>query len=94
MSFTVPEADAPAEAFEFTVPGRDGVFHMTPISELPLGIVTDLADESRTMIGLIAAAVDDDSRDALRSLKGKQVSALMQAWKSAAGITPGESSAS
>lgn len=94
MSFAVPESGPSVGAFEFTVPGRKGVFHMTRIGELDLGTIADLADDSRMMIGVLAAAVDDESREALKSLKGPQVAALMSAWKADSAVTPGESSAS
>lgn len=94
MTFAVPEAVPPTGDFTFTVPGREGVFHMTHLAELDLGTVADLASDVGAVSGFIAAGVDEASRDALRSLKGKQAAVLREAWVAASRVTPGESSAS
>lgn len=93
MAFQVPKSKASIKQnrFSFEIEGKK--------YELPLmkyvSVETLAAFENeRPIQGLIAAAPDDRTKDAIRALESDQLDALLTEWQEESEITPGESEAS
>jgi hypothetical protein len=94
MVYQASQSSAPAEFFEFQVPGDKAVYRMFYMQDLEVGAVELMSDPATFVAGGIAAAVDEPSKKALRSLRGNAFGELVKAWMSESQINAGESSAS
>lgn len=79
--------------WEFTIPGEDGTFDV-PLMKFASIAAMEAFEAGKESTGLILAADNERARDAIRSLDADQVTALLDAWSEASGVTVGESQGS
>lgn len=93
MAFQIPESKKSIKQnrFEFELAGK--ALEIPHLKFAPAGAMEHFEQE-RTMSGLMLVCDDDETRDALRSLDGEQLSAFMDAWAAASGVDVGEFAAS
>lgn len=95
-AFIVPnsQAEAPANRFEFVVPGDDTVYSLPLLKYLPVGVVNAAENAGGDLGKVLAAFGDGPARDAVETLNAEQIEALTAAWGEASGVTLGESGGS
>lgn len=77
--------------FEFS---HDGETYDVPLMKFVSAGAMEAFEAGKNMTGLILAADDERTRDAVRTMESDQLAGLMGAWQEASGITAGESEAS
>lgn len=96
MTFTIPASRrATADRFEFTIgEGKAAKTYSLPhLKYAPVRAVEHF-EFGRNLSGLIACADDEPTREAIRDMDSEQMHALMDAWRDASKVAPGESPAS
>lgn len=93
MTFAVPASKKSKKQnrFEFE---HEGEKYDLPLMKYVSAGAIEAFEGGKDMTGLILAADNERTRDAIRSLDGEQMKALMDALMEASGVTVGESGAS